>query len=203
MKRLFFASLLAVFATLTLSAQSVYDFTVTNDEGRQVSLADYRGQVLLIVNTATRCGFTLQYKELQALYEQYRQQGFIILDFPCNQFGQQAPGSIQDIHSFCTANFNIEFPQFDKIDVNGPQASPLYVWLKSQAGFAGFNLDDKIGQYLDQRFRQQDPDYAKNPDIKWNFTKFLVSRSGQVLQRFEPTATAHDIEPAIQAAIAG
>ena len=104
---------------LTLSAQSIYDFTVKDDAEKDVSLAEYKGKVLLIVNTATRCGFTPQYKELEALYERYSKDGFEILDFPCNQFGEQAPGTIQEIHSFCTANFDIHFPQFDKIEVNG------------------------------------------------------------------------------------
>ena len=187
-----------VLMAIVASAQRVYDFKVVNDEGKEVSLSDYKGKVLLIVNTATKCGFTPQYKELEELYEKYRDQGFVILDFPCNQFGQQAPGSIRDIHAFCTANFNIEFPQFDKIDVNGENAHPLYTFLKSQKGFCGFNTDDKIGKFLDDRFKKQDPDYAKNPDIKWNFTKFLVSRDGCVVQRFEPTATAKEMEESIQ-----
>ena len=197
------ASLMASVVALGCMAQRVYDFKVVDDGGKEVSLADYQGKVLLIVNTATKCGFTPQYKELEALYEQYRTQGFEILDFPCNQFGEQAPGTISEIRKFCTANFNVEFSQFDKVDVNGPQAHPLFVWLKSQKGFAGFNTEDKIGKFLDERFRKQDPAYDKNPDIKWNFTKFLVGKDGQVLQRFEPTATAEDMEPAIKAALAG
>ncbi|MBQ8716115.1 MAG: glutathione peroxidase [Prevotella sp.] len=201
MRRIALFCLMTVASVLTSMAQSVYDFNVVDDNGKEVSLSQYKGKVLLIVNTATKCGFTPQYKELQELYEQYRAQGFEILDFPCNQFGQQAPGSIREIHQFCTANFNIEFPQFDKIEVNGEHAHPLYTFLKSQKGFCGFNTDDKIGRFLDERFKQQDPDYAKNPDIKWNFTKFLVSKDGCVLQRFEPTATAKDMEQDIQAAL--
>ncbi len=179
--------LVALMGVLTLSAQSVYDFKVKNDAGQEVPLADYRGKVLLIVNTATKCGFTPQYKELQELYQEYAQQGLEILDFPCNQFGSQAPGSIQEIHQFCTANFDITFPQFDKIEVNGPNAHPLYVYLKTQQGFAGFDLSDKRGKMLDGMFRKQNPDYDKNADIKWNFTKFLVSSDGRVLKRYEPT----------------
>ena len=161
-------------------------------------MKQYKGKVLLIVNTATRCGFTPQYEELEALYEKYRAQGFEILDFPCNQFGEQAPGTIAEIHQFCTANFNIQFPQFDKVDVNGPDASPLFAFLKSQRGFAGFNLDHRLGRLLDDNFRKKDPAYDQNPDIKWNFTKFLVDRKGRVVQRFEPTATAADMEEAIR-----
>ena len=150
---------------LTLSAQSVYDFKVKDDAGKDVSLSTYKGKVLLIVNTATRCGFTPQYKELEALYEKYRSEGLEILDFPCNQFGQQAPGTIQEIHEFCSANFDIQFPQFDKIEVNGVNEHPLYAFLKAQKGL-----------------------------VKWNFTKFLVSRDGRVLKRYEPTDKMSDVE---------
>ena len=157
---------------LTLSAQtSIYDFAVKDDAGKDVSLADYKGKVLLIVNTATRCGFTPQYNDLEPLYQKYHAQGFEILDFPCNQFGQQAPGTIQEIHSFCTANFDIHFPQFDKIDVNGENAHPLYTWLKSQAG---------------------------GGDIKWNFTKFLVGRDGKVIKRYESRDQVAIIEADMQ-----
>ena len=170
MKRMFFC-LMAMMGVLTLSAQSIYDFTVKDDAGKDVSLAEYKGKVLLIVNTATRCGFTPQYKDLEPLYQKYHAQGFEILDFPCNQFGQQAPGSIQEIHSFCTANFDIHFPQFDKIDVNGENAHPLYTWLKSQAG---------------------------GGDIKWNFTKFLVGRDGKVIKRYESRDQIAAIEADMQ-----
>ena len=163
MKRMFF-SLMAMVCVLTLPAQSIYDFKVKDDANRNVSLSDYKGKVLLIVNTATRCGFTPQYKELEALYEKYHSEGLEILDFPCNQFGQQAPGTIQEIHQFCSANFDIQFPQFDKIEVNGANEHPLYTWLKAGS------------------------------DIKWNFTKFLVSRDGRVLKRYEPTDGMTGIE---------
>ena len=139
--------------------------------GQEISLSDYKGKVLLIVNTATRCGFTPQYKELEPLYQKYQAQGFEILDFPCNQFGQQAPGTIQEIHQFCTANFNIHFPQFDKIDVNGENAHPLYTWLKAQAG---------------------------GGDIKWNFTKFLIGRDGKVIKRYESRDQIATIETDMQ-----
>ena len=157
-------SLMAMVCVLTLSAQSIYDFKVKDDVGQDVSLSDYKGKVLLIVNTATRCGFTPQYKELEALYEKYRSEGLEILDFPCNQFGEQAPGTIQEIHHFCLANFDIQFPQFDKIEVNGANEHPLYTLLKAGS------------------------------DIKWNFTKFLVSRDGRLLKRYEPTDKMNDIE---------
>ena len=171
MKRMIFC-LMAMMVVLTLSAQSsVYDFTVKDDAGKDVSLAEYKGKVLLIVNTATRCGFTPQYKDMEPLYQKYHAQGFEILDFPCNQFGQQAPGTIQEIHQFCTANFDIHFPQFDKIDVNGEKAHPLYTWLKEQAG---------------------------GGDIKWNFTKFLVGRDGKVIKRYESRDQIAAIEADMQ-----
>ena len=171
MKRFFFC-LMAMMGVLPLSAQSsIYDFTVKDDAGKNVSLAEYKGKVLLIVNTATRCGFTPQYKDLEPLYQKYHAQGFEILDFPCNQFGQQAPGTIQEIHSFCTTNFDIHFPQFDKIDVNGENAHPLYTWLKAQAG---------------------------GGDIKWNFTKFLVGRDGKVIKRYESRDQIATIEADMQ-----
>ena len=179
--------LLAVASVLGTSAQSIYDFKVKDDVGRDVSLADYRGKVLLIVNTATRCGFTPQYTELEAIYEKYRAEGFEILDFPCNQFGAQAPGTIQEIHQFCTANFDIHFPQFDKIDVNGTNESPLYTFLKAKKGFGGFDANDQRGKMMDGMLRRQDANYAEKSDIKWNFTKFLVARDGRVLKRYEPT----------------
>ncbi len=192
---------MACMGVLSIAAQSIYDYTVKNDEGQEISLADYKGKVLLIVNTATRCGFTPQYKELQALYEQFASQGLEILDFPCNQFGEQAPGSIQEIHQFCTANFKIQFPQFDKIEVNGAQEHPLYTFLKSQQGFQGFNPNHKLGALLDGMLRKKDANYDKNSDIKWNFTKFLVARDGTVLRRYEPTHDISDIKFDVQIAV--
>ena len=194
MKKILSISFLLCLSVLTATAQSIYDYTVKDDAGKDVSLSTYKGKVLLIVNTATKCGFTPQYKDLQALYEKYRTQGLEILDFPCNQFGSQAPGTIQEIHQFCTANFAIQFPQFDKIDVNGPNESPLYTYLKSQKGFGGFDLNDQTGSMLDKMFSKNDPDYAKNPNIKWNFTKFLVSRDGKVLKRYEPSDKMANVE---------
>ncbi len=197
MRRLFLC-LLAMMGVLTLSAQSIYDIKVKNDAGQDVPLTKYKDKVLLIVNTATRCGFTPQYKELEALYEKYAKDGLEILDFPCNQFGEQAPGTIQEIHTFCTSNFDIHFPQFDKIDVNGANEHPLYTFLKSKKGFGGFDINDQRGKMMDGMLRKQDADYDKKSDIKWNFTKFLVSRDGKVLKRYEPTDPMSDIEADIQ-----
>ena len=178
-------------------AQNVYDFSVKDRRGNDVSLTEYKGKVLLIVNTATRCGFTPQYEELEALYKNYKDQGLEILDFPCNQFGEQAPGTEEEIHQFCTLNYGTEFPQFKKIEVNGENESPLFTFLKSQCGFKGFDKDHKIGALLDQMLSQADPDYASKPDIKWNFTKFLIDRNGKVVDRYEPTTEITVIEEAI------
>ncbi len=172
-------------------AQNVYDFNVLDRKGNEVSLSEYKGKILLIVNTATRCGFTPQYEELEALYKVYKDKGLEILDFPCNQFGQQAPGSEEEIHSFCQLNYGTEFPQFKKIEVNGENQSPLFAYLKAQKGFTGFNLNHKIGALLHDMMLKADPDYASKPDIKWNFTKFLINQQGEVVARYEPT---HDIK---------
>lgn len=201
LKKFLICSLLTFLSLSNASAQSVYDFNVKNDEGKEVSLSDYKGKVMLIVNTATRCGFTPQYKELEELYQKYSQSGLEILDFPCNQFGQQAPGSIEEIHNFCTANFNIHFPQFDKIDVNGDNAHPLFTYLKSKQAFGGFDLNERLGKLLDDMMRKKDPEFDKNPVIKWNFTKFLIDRQGNVIKRFEPTDKMADVEMEIAKAL--
>ena len=197
MKKTFFL-VLTLTAVLSAAAQSIYDYQVKNADGQMVSMADYRGRVLLIVNTATKCGFTPQYKELEELYERYHAEGLEILDFPCNQFGQQAPGSIQEIRQFCTANYGTQFDQMDKVDVNGPQAAPLYTFLKGKRGFGGFDTTDQRGKMMDDMMRKRDADYDKNADIKWNFTKFLVSRDGRVIRRYEPTEPVAGIEQDIQ-----
>lgn len=195
-------TMLLMLVTMTAAAQqTVHSFTVTDDIGQSVPLSTYKGKVLLIVNTATRCGFTPQYKEMQAIYTKYKSLGFEILDFPCNQFGQQAPGTIQEIHQFCEANFAITFPQFDKVDVNGSGASPLFTYLKSEKGFGGFDANDPMGKGLSNMLAKKDPNYASSPDIKWNFTKFLVSGDGKVLARYEPTAPMSVVELGIQQAL--
>ena len=187
--------------TETTVADNIYQFCVANGNGDTVSLSDYQGKVLLVVNTATECGFTPQYTDLQLIYDTYRDRGFEILDFPCNQFGEQAPGTYEDIHTFCTGTYNTTFTQFEKVDVNGEQAIPLYSWLKSKAGFGGFDTTDPRGAFLHAAFKAQDSLYANNPDIKWNFTKFLIDREGNVVRRFEPTDQTTAITEAIDAII--
>jgi len=180
------------------SRGNIADFTVRDADGQDVSLKKYKGQVLLVVNTATRCGFTPQYTELEQIYGQYADQGFTVLDFPCNQFGGQAPGTIAEIREFCTGTYHVTFPQFDKVDVNGDNAAPLFTWLKEQKGFEGFG-DGPRADMMDQMMKRADPDYASKPDIKWNFTKFLVDRKGNVVARFEPTADMKDVAAAVAA----
>lgn len=181
-----------------MAKTTVYDFTVKDNKGNEVSLAQYKGKVLLIVNTATACGFTPQYEDLDNLYDAYKNKGFEILDFPCNQFGAQAPGTDDEIHEFCTVRFGTEFPRFHKIDVNGEEEIPLYTWLKSEKTFAGFDPNHPLTELLDGMFRKADPDYDKTPSIKWNFTKFLIDANGNVVERFEPTATQAVLAPAIE-----
>lgn len=150
--------------------KTLYDFVVTAQDDSKKSLADYKDQVVLVVNTATGCAFTPQYTELQKLYDTYKDKGFSILDFPCNQFGKQAEGTDEEIHDFCVGRFSMTFPQFSKIDVNGPNEDSLYTWLKSEAKG------------------------AFGSKIKWNFTKFLVDREGHVVARYAPKTTPVKIE---------
>ena len=153
---------------------SVYEFSVKNQKGEDFSLSNYKGKVLLIVNTATRCGFTKQYTELEELYEKYHDQGFEILDFPCNQFFRQAPGSDEEINTFCSLNFGTKFPRFKKLEVNGDNADPLFVYLCRQ------NPEGKLKK------------------VKWNFTKFLIGKDGEFVGRFEPTAKPKSFEEEIR-----
>ena len=169
-------AIMLLFAASAMSAQdNIYSFKVKNDKGDEISLEQYKGKLLLIVNTATRCGFTPQYKDLEAIYEKYSEQGFEILDFPCNQFGQQAPGTIAEIKEFCSANYHVKFAQFDKIEVNGENEIPLYTYLKANA--------------------------ENKNNIRWNFTKFLISTDGKVLKRFEPGDKMEDVENAVAQAL--
>ena len=175
MKKVITALMLFLAVTVAQAQESIYDFKVKNDKGQEVSLDQYKGKLLLIVNTATRCGFTPQYKDLEALYAKYNEQGFEILDFPCNQFGSQAPGTIAEIKEFCSTTYSVKFTQFDKIEVNGENEHPLYTYLKA---------------------------YAENKNnIRWNFTKFLVSADGKILKRFEPGDKMEDVETAVAQAL--
>ena len=173
----------------------VYDYTATALDGTEVKLSDYAGKVLLIVNTATGCGFTPQYDDLEAIYKEYRDQGFEILDFPCNQFANQAPESDEEIHEFCTLKFGTEFPQFKKGDVNGENANPLFVYLATEKPFVKFT--GAKGILMNGVKKAVDKEFGDKAYIKWNFTKFLVDRKGNVLERFEPTTKMEDVSAAI------
>jgi len=170
----------------------IYDFKVMDRKGNEVSLSEFKGKVLLIVNTATGCGFTPQYKGLEELYQKYHDKGLEILDFPCDQFGHQAPGDDDEIHEFCTMKYHTTFDQFKKIEVNGENAIPLYNYLKEQKGFTGFT--GVKGALMKTVVSKFDPDYENNPNIKWNFTKFLVDREGNVIDRFESTVEPKKID---------
>ena len=177
----------------------VYDFSLPAKKGGEVKLSEYRGKVLLIVNSATGCGFTPQYEDLEAMYGRLKARGFEILDIPCDQFGHQAPGSDDEITEFCTMKFGTDFPQFKKSEVNGPGELPLYTWLKAQKGFESFDADNKLTPLLEQMFDKADPDWRTKSDIKWNFTKFLVNRDGEVVARFEPTKDMGAVEECVKA----
>ena len=179
---------------------TVYDFTVKDMDGKEVSLSEYKGKILLIVNTATGCGFTPHYDPLEAMYEEFRGRDFEILDFPCNQFANQAPGSESEIHDFCTINFGTEFPQFAKIDVNGENADPLFAYLATEKPFAGFGKGIKnaaLSKFADMNNKV----FGDKAYIKWNFTKFLVDREGKVVARFEPTVDMKEVKAAVEAAL--
>ena len=178
----------------------IYDFKVRAQDGSEVSLSDYKGKVLLIVNTATGCGFTPQYDALQELYDACHDQGLEILDFPCNQFGEQAPGDDGEIHAFCTGRFGITFPQFSKIDVLGESAIPLYKWLSENSTFEGFGMSP-MGLAMSGIARKMDRDFRKNGNIKWNFTKFLIGRDGTLLSRFEPTVSMKTVMERVRAVL--
>ena len=174
---------------------NIYDIKITNRKGVEVEMSSFKGKVLLIVNTATGCGFTPQYKGLEELYQKYNAQGLEILDFPCNQFGNQAPGSDEEIHEFCTFKYKTSFDQFKKIDVNGENETELYKFLKSQI------VDEKVeglkGKMAMKAIEKISSTCKKEGDIKWNFTKFLVDREGNVIARFAPTTDPLKIEDAI------
>ena len=175
---------------------SIYDYTLLDGKGNTVNLKDCEGKVVLIVNTATGCGFTPHYKDLEEIYEEFHDQGFEIIDVPCNQFAGQTPGTDEEIHEFCTLKYNTQFPQMKKSDVNGENELPLYTYLKSQKGFEGFGKGT-TALAMSAMLKKIDKDYKNNPDIKWNFTKFLVDREGNVVARFEPTASMKAVREAV------
>ena len=177
----------------------IYDITVKDMDGSDVSLANYKGKVLVIVNVASKCGLTPQYEGLEALYQKYKDQGLEILAFPCNQFLGQEPGTNEEIQSFCSLNYNVTFPLFDKIDVNGEAESPLYTYLKKQAPFQGYpEGSEEFATMLDEIHQKTGTGFDQGDAIRWNFGKFLVSKDGKNILRFEPMVTPDMMEEAIQ-----
>jgi len=177
---------------------SIYQYTARNIRGTEVELEQYKNKVLLIVNTASKCGFTPQYSDLQKLYEKYKDRGLLILGFPTNQFGEQEPGTNEEVHVFCQINYGVSFPLFEKIEVLGENKHPLFAYLTEQAGFSGFDLSESNGKMLQRMLEEQSPDQLLNNDIKWNFTKFLIDRQGNVVSRFESPVDPLSLEPAIE-----
>ncbi len=176
---------------------SVYDYSVTKRNGEELSMKEFEGKVIVIVNTATGCGFTPQYEQLEEMYKNYHEAGLEIIDVPCNQFAGQTPGTDEEVHQFCTLKYKTEFDQMKKSDVNGENALPLFTYLKSQKGFEGFGKGVKA-LAMSAMLKKIDKDYKNNPDIKWNFTKFVVDRKGNVVKRFEPTASMDDLSDCVK-----
>ena len=185
--------------TVVEQTPGIYDITVKDMDGSDVSLANYKGKVLLIVNVASKCGLTPQYQGLEALYQKYKDQGLEILGFPCNQFLGQEPGTNEEIQSFCSLNYNVTFPLFDKIDVNGEAESPLYTYLKKEAPFQGYpEGTEEFATMLDEIHQKTGTGFDQGDAIRWNFGKFLVSKDGKTILRFEPMVTPDMMEEAIQ-----
>ena len=180
---------------------NIYDFKVKDIKGQEITLSDYAGKLVLIVNTASKCGFTPQYDGLEKIYQKYKNQGLVILGFPSNQFLEQEPGSAEDISSFCRLNYGVTFPLFSKIDVRGETADPLFRFLSEAAPFKGFELDKEMGKKIQSVIKEHYPENLEGNEVKWNFTKFLVGRDGTVLNRFEPTVTPEELDPILEAAL--
>ncbi|HBF35578.1 TPA: glutathione peroxidase [Candidatus Sumerlaeota bacterium] len=177
---------------------SVYVFSARANNGKQIPLSDFAGKVLLIVNTASKCGFTPQYQELQDLYNKYACQGFEVLGFPCNQFAEQEPGSDAEVQGFCRLNYGVNFPLFAKTEVRGENAHPLFTYLTNVAPFQGFDPSHPIAALLQGALDKNFPDYLPGDSIKWNFTKFLIDRNGRVVGRYEPTTTPLSMQKDIE-----
>ena len=177
---------------------SVYDFSAKTISGKEVSLEDYKGKVLVIVNTASKCGFTPQYEDLEKIYQNYKEQGVEILGFPSNQFAEQEPGNNSEIHEFCKLNYGVSFQLFDKTDVRGTEAHPLFNYLTENTKFEGFDLNQKKKKILSSFLSEKFPHFLEGDSVKWNFTKFLIDREGNIVGRFEPTTEPLAMIPAIE-----
>ena len=165
--------------------------------GSSAGVRNHLSLYLHLVNTASKCGFTPQYDGLEALYQNYKDKGLVVIGFPCDQFGHQEPGTNEEIEEFCRLNHGVTFPLMAKSDVNGENANAIFKWLYSEKPFAGFGEGD-TAKFMDQMLSRQDPDYASNPDIKWNFTKFIIDRKGRVVERFEPVVAPEEMTAFIE-----
>ena len=181
----------------------IYNYTITTGTGEELNLKDFQGKVVMVVNTATGCGFTPQYAPIEQMYKDYHEQGLEILDIPCNQFAGQAPGSDEEIHEFCTLHYNTTFPQMKKSDVNGENELPLYTYLKSEKGFEGFGKGPKALMMKGITSAHSKKNGWSKDDIQWNFTKFIIDREGKVVARFEPTADMEDVEACVKSLLFG
>lgn len=180
---------------------SVYSFQVKDVNGQDVSLATYKDEVMLIVNVASKCGFTPQYEELQQLYEAYKEQGLVVLGFPCNQFGGQEPGTNEEVQAFCQTEYGVTFPVFAKVEVKGAQKHPLFAYLIEHQPFAGFDTSTPRGKRMQDMFAERSPEELNDDEIKWNFTKFLISRDGEVIGRYESPVSPSQLKPIIEDAL--
>ncbi|WP_166239094.1 glutathione peroxidase [Paenibacillus turpanensis] len=177
---------------------SIYNFSAVRMNGQPVSLKEYEGKVVLIFNGASQCGFTYQYKDLQALHDEYKEQGLVLLGFPCNQFDNQEPGENDKIEAFCTMNYGVTFPMFQKIRVRDEEAHPLFEYLASKLPFEGFNEEHFVAKILLQLLHEKHPHYLHGDSIKWNFTKFLIDKNGNPVKRFESTSEANEMRSDIE-----
>ena len=177
---------------------NIYDFKINSIDGPEISLDTFKGKALLIVNIASKCGFTYQYEDLQKMYDTYKSKGFEILGLPCNQFAAQEPGNNNEVKQFCMLNYGVTFPLSEKIEVRGSNAHPLFGYLTSKAPFKGFDLDNPSARLLNNMLKENLPDYLIGDSIKWNFTKFLIDPNGNVVQRFESSVEPNEIAPFVE-----
>lgn len=177
---------------------NIYDFKVNSIDGVEISLERFKGNALLIVNIASKCGFTYQYEDLQKMYDKYKAEGFEILGLPCNQFAEQEPGNNNDVKQFCMLNYGVSFPLSEKIEVRGSNAHPLFNYLTQMAPFEGFDLSNPSAKLLFAMLKENLPDYLIGDSIKWNFTKFLIDKDGTVVKRFESSVEPNEISPYVK-----
>lgn len=177
---------------------NIYDFKINSIDGPEISLDTFKGKALLVVNIASKCGFTYQYEDLQKIYDKYKSKGFEILGLPCNQFAEQEPGNNNEVKQFCMLNYGVTFPLSEKIEVRGSNAHPLFSYLTNKAPFQGFDLDNPSARLLNNMLKEKLPDYLIDDSIKWNFTKFLIDPNGNVVQRFESSVEPNEIAPFVE-----